>query len=334
MPNFSEGRNIEIIEKIASTIRGNRSIRLLNIDPGEATNRTVMTFVGEAEAVVEVAFEAIKRASELIDMRHQKGTHPRLGATDVLPLIPISGITLEECATLAQELAARVASELMIPTYCYEAAALREERKNLAICRRGEYEALRRRVLDPDDAPDFGARPFDEVIARSGATNIGARNFLIAVNFNLNTDSTAVAKDIALEVRTKGRIVRDSQGGESKIEGKLKACKAIGWYIEEYGIAQVSVNLTNIEITPLHEAFDAISQAASKRGYRVTGTEIIGLIPRRALVEAGRHYRSVEGLPQEIQEIELIHTAIDAMGLNFRRPFIPSERILEEFIEG
>ncbi len=336
---------MNIINQITAVIEASEGVRLLDVDPGEATNRTVVTFVGEAEAVVEAAFWAVKRASELIDMRHHKGAHPRLGATDVLPLIPISGITLEECGELARQLAQRIADELSIPTYCYEAAALKAERRNLAVCRRGEYEALPQRVTDQAEAPDFGARPFDESMARTGAINVGARDFLIAVNFNLNTTSTRRANAVAFDIREKGRPMReggsvvgkplkDEAGNTIMIPGTLKACKAIGWYIEEYGIAQVSVNLTNIAVTPLHVAFDEVCRAASARGLRVTGTEIVGLTPRRALLEAGRHYLTLQQRSLGVSDEEIIRIAIKSMGLDDLKPFLPNEKIIEELLEG
>jgi glutamate formiminotransferase len=285
VPNFSEGRDKAVIHEITSAIEAVEGVKLLDVDPGEATNRTVVTFVGEPEAVLEAAFAGVKRASELIDMRNHHGAHPRMGATDVLPLIPIAGITLEECAELSRGLARRIADELHIPTYCYEAAALKPERKNLAVCRAGEYEALPEKLAHAETAPDFGARPFDEGVARTGATTVGARDFLIAVNFNLNTTSTRRANAIAFDVREKGRPVReggspvgkplkDEHGNTLMQPGTLKATKAIGWFIEEYGIAQVSMNITDISVTPLHIAFDEVCRKADARGVRVTGTEI------------------------------------------------------------
>ncbi len=345
VPNFSEGRDANIISQITATIEASKGVRLLDVDPGEATNRTVVTFVGEVEAVVEAAFLAVKRASELIDMRHHKGAHPRLGATDVLPLIPISGITLEECAEVARGLARRIADELSIPTYCYEAAALKAERRNLAICRKGEYEALSQRVTVEAEAPDFGARPFDEAMARTGAINVGARDFLVAVNFNLNSTSTRRANAIAFDVREKGRPMReggspvgkplkDEAGNTIMIPGTLKECKAIGWYIEEYGIAQVSVNLTNISVTPLHVAFDEVSRAAAARGLRVTGTEIVGLTPRRALLEAGRHYLKLQQRSLGVSDEEIIKIAIKSMGLDDLKSFDASQKVIENLLEA
>ncbi len=343
VPNFSEGRDLTIINQITAVITSVSGVSLLDVDPGEATNRTVVTFVGEADAVVEAAFVAVKKANELIDMRHHKGAHPRLGATDVLPLIPISGITLEECAALARALAERIAKELSIPTYCYEAAAFTPARRNLAVCRKGEYEALSQRVCDAAEAPDFGARAFDDAMARSGAINVGARDFLIAVNFNLNTTSTRRANAIAFDVREKGRPMReggtltgkplkDDAGNPIMIPGTLKECKAIGWFIEEYGIAQVSVNLTNIAVTPLHVAFDEVSRAAAERGLRVTGTEIVGLTPRRALLEAGRHYLTKQQRSLGVSDDEIIRIAIKSLGLDDLKPFNPSEKIIEELL--
>ena len=340
VPNFSEGRDQEIIRRIAASVESVEGVELLDVDPGEATNRTVVTFVGEPEAVVEAAFRAVRCAAELIDMRKHTGAHPRTGATDVLPLIPVSGITLAECAELSRQLARRIADELGIPTYCYEAAALRPERKNLAVCRAGEYEALAEKLVDPRRAPDFGARPMDETIARAGATVVGARDFLIAVNFNLNTTSTRRANAIAFDVREKGRplregnpivgkIVRDADGNPVMKPGTLKACKAIGWYIDEYGIAQVSMNLTDIATTPLHVAFDEVCRAASERGVRVTGTEIVGLVPKRALLEAGRHFLKKQHRSTGIDEREIIRIAVKSLGLSDLKEFKPEEKVIE-----
>ena len=343
VPNFSEGRNKEVISQITAAIEAAADVKLLDVDPGEATNRTVVTFVGEPEAVVEAAFAGVKRAAELIDMRQHKGAHPRMGATDVLPLIPISGITLEECAVLARQLAERISTELAIPTYCYEAAAKNEERKNLAVCRQGEYEGLAERMNSADSAPDFGARPFDEAMARSGATAVGARDFLIAVNFNLNTTSTRRANAIAFDVREKGRpvregnpiigkIVKDENGEPVMRPGTLKSTKGIGWFIEEYGIAQVSMNLTNIGVTPLHIAFDEVCRAAEARGVRVTGTEIVGLVPKKALIDAGKHFLRKQHRSVGISESEIIRIAVRSMGLDELKPFIPEEKIVEYMV--
>ena len=345
VPNFSEGRDKAVIDAITAAIVQSGGVKLLDVDPGEATNRTVVTFVGSPEAVVEAAFAGVRRAAELIDMRHHKGAHPRMGATDVLPLIPISGITLEECAELARTLARRIADELRIPTYCYEASALRPERRNLAVCRAGEYEALPEKLAHADTAPDFGARPFDEGVARTGATTVGARDFLIAVNFNLNTTSTRRANAIAFDVREKGRpvregnpitgkIVKDAEGNPVMRPGTLKATKAIGWYIEEYGIAQVSMNITDISVTPLHVAFDEVCRKADARGVRVTGTEIVGLVPKRALLEAGRYFLRKQHRSTGIAEEEIIRLAVKSMGLDDLKPFDPKEKVIEYLLEA
>lgn len=345
VPNFSEGRDRRVISAITDAIVAAGGVKLLDVDPGEATNRTVVTFVGEPEAVVEAAFRGVRKAAELIDMRQHKGAHPRMGATDVLPLIPIAGITLEECAGLARKLAERIAGELRVPTYCYEASALRPERKNLAVCREGEYEALPEKLACEDKAPDFGACPFDEGVARTGCTAVGARDFLVAVNFNLNTTSTRRANAIAFDVREKGRpvregnpivgkIVRDAEGNPVMRPGTLKACKAIGWFIDEYGIAQVSMNITDISVTPLHVAFDEVCRAARARGLRVTGTEIVGLIPKRCLIEAGRHFLHKQQRSTGIAEGEIVRMAVKSMGLDDLKPFHPEEKVIEYLLEA
>lgn len=337
VPNFSEGRDRGVIDAITAAITSVDSIKLLDVDPGEATNRTVVTFVGEPEAVVEAAFRGIATAAKLIDMRQHHGAHPRMGATDVCPLIPVSGITLEECAELARKLARRVADELSIPVYCYEAAAFTPERKNLAVCRAGEYEALPDKLGHPGKGADMGDRPFDEQAARTGATTIGARDFLIAVNFNLNSTSTRRANAIAFDVREKGRPMReggritgkplrDDNGNIIMQSGTLKGTKAIGWYIDEYGIAQVSMNITDINATPLHTAFDEVCRAAQARGLRVTGTEIVGLIPKKALIEAGRHFLHKQQRSTGIPESEIVRIAIKSMGLDELKPFVPAEK--------
>ena len=318
-------------------------MRLLDVDPGEATNRTVVTFVGEPDDVLEAAFQGIKKAAELIDMRQHHGAHPRMGATDVCPFVPVSGITLEECAELSRKLAKRVADELGIPVYCYEAAAFRPERKNLAVCRKGEYEGLADRMGTEAEGPDFGNRPFDEAAARTGATTIGARNFLIAVNFNLNTTSTRRANAIAFDVREKGRPMReggkpngkplkDADGKPLTIPGTLPCTKAIGWYIDEYGIAQVSMNITDINTTPLHVAFDEVCRAANERGIRVTGTEIVGLVPKSAIVDAGRYFLHKQQRSSGIPESEIIRMAVKSMGLDELKPFESGEKIIEYMI--
>ncbi len=345
VPNFSEGRDKDVIRQITDVIEQTEGVKLLDVDPGEATNRTVVTFVGEPEAVVEAAFKAVKKAGELIDMTKHHGAHPRMGATDVLPLVPVSGITLEECAELSRKLAKRIADELSIPCYCYEAAAFKPERKNLAVCRAGEYEALPEKLACEDKAPDFGARPYDEGVARTGCTTVGARDFLIAVNFNLNSTSTRRANAIAFDVREKGRPKRegnaiigkpmkDETGKTIMIPGTLKATKAIGWFIEEYGIAQVSMNITDINVTPLHVAFDEVCRCAQNRGLRVTGTEIVGLVPERTLVEAGKYFlrkqnRSV-GIPKE----DIIKIAVKSMGLDDLKPFVPQEKVVEYLLDA
>ena len=344
VPNFSEGRDREKIDAIVEAIRNSGGVKVLDVDPGEATNRTVVTFVGSPEAVTEAAFRGVKKAGEVIDMRTHHGAHPRSGATDVLPLIPVSGITLEECAALARELAERIYRELEIPCYCYEAAAYKPERKNLAVCRAGEYEALPEKMADPCKAPDFGPGHFTGKAAVSGATNVGARNFLIAVNFNLNTTSTRRANAVAFDVREKGRpkregnpitgkIVKDGNGRTVMIPGTLKGCKAIGWYIDEYGIAQVSMNITDIDATPLHVAFDEVCRAAAARGLRVTGTEIVGLIPKRSLIEAGRYYLEKQQRSVGIAEEEIIRMAVMSMGLDDLKPFNPKEKVIEYMME-
>lgn len=343
VPNFSEGRNPEIIKSITDAIESVKGISLLDVDPGEATNRTVVTFVGEPSDVLEAAFRGVRRAAELIDMRHHHGAHPRMGATDVLPLIPVSGITLQECAELARGLAKRISDELQIPLFCYEASAFTPARKNLAVCRKGEYEGLPERLGNGTDGADFGDRPFDENIARTGATAVGARDFLIAVNFNLNTTSTRRANAIAFDVREKGRPAReggritgkplkDENGNPVMIPGTLKGTKAIGWYIDEYGIAQVSMNITDTNVTPLHIAFEEVSRAARERGIRVTGTEIVGLVPKKTLIEAGKYFLRRQQRSLGIPEHEIIRIAIRSMGLDELKPFDPAEKVIEYMI--
>ena len=345
VPNFSEGRNMEALKQITDAIESIKGVKLLDVDPGEATNRTVVTFVGEPEAVLDAAVAGIKRATEVIDMRLHKGAHPRMGACDVCPLIPVSGITMEECAELARLLAKRIAEELKVPTYCYEAAAFKPERRNLAVCRAGEYEGLPEKMANEEKQPDFGARPYDEGIARTGATAVGARDFLIAVNYNLNTTSTRRANAIAFDVREKGRpmregnpitgkIIKDANGKPVMKPGTLKACKAIGWFIEEYGIAQVSMNMTNLAVTPLHIAFDEVCRAAEARGVRVTGTEIVGLIPKKALVDAGRHFLRKQQRSTGVPERELVRIAIESMGLANLKGFKPEEKVIEYMLEA
>lgn len=348
VPNYSEGRNKEIIDQIVAAVadtkvvteRGEESVKVLDVDPGEATNRTVVTFVGSPEAVLEAAFQGEKKAAELIDMRHHHGAHPRSGATDVLPLVPVAGITLEECGELARGLAKRIYNELGIPCYCYEAAAYKPERKNLAVCRAGEYEALPEKVIDPERKPDFGPEAYTETVAKAGASNVGARDFLIAVNFNLNTTSTRRAMAVAFDVREKGRpareggsltgkIIKDEAGKTVWIPGTLKGCKAIGWFIEEYGIAQVSMNITDMNVTPLHVAFEEVCRAAAARGLRVTGTEIVGLVPKRVLVDAGKFYLEKQQRSLGVPEEELIKIAVKSLGLNDLKTFNPKEKVIE-----
>ncbi len=336
---------METIKQITDVIEAAKGVKLLDVDPGEATNRTVVTFVGEPKAVCDAAVAAIKRATELIDMRQHKGAHPRMGACDVCPLIPVSGITLEECAELARELAKRISEETNVPTYCYEAAAFKPERRNLAVCRAGEYEALPEKMMDEERKPDFGARPYDEGVAKTGATAVGARDFLVAVNYNLNTTSTRRANAIAFDVREKGRpmregnpitgkIMKDEKGNTIMKPGTLKACKAIGWFIEEYGIAQVSMNMTNLSVTPLHVAFDEVCRAADARGVRVTGAEIVGLVPKSALVDAGRHFLRKQNRSTGLPERELVRIAIESMGLGNLKPFNPDEKVVEYILEA
>ena len=344
VPNISEGRNKAIIKQVTDEIERVKGVKLLDVDPGEATNRTVITFVGAPDVVLEAAFQCVKKAAQLIDMRQHHGAHPRMGATDVCPLIPVSGITLEECAVLARKLAERIANELQIPCYCYEAAARTPERRNLAICRKGEYEGLAERMTVEAEAPDFGARAWDEGVARTGCTAVGARDFLIATNFNLNTTSTRRANAIAFDVREKGRPQReggspvgkpmkDENGKTIMIPGTLNSTKAIGWFIDEYGIAQVSMNITDINVTPLHVAFDEVCRCAQNRGVRVTGTEIVGLIPKRTLVEAGKYFLRKQNRSTGIPEEDILQIAIKSMGLDDLKEFNPREKVIEYLLE-
>lgn len=344
VPNISEGRNKEVIKQVTDEIEAVKGVKLLDVDPGEATNRTVITFVGTPDVVVEAAFRCVKKAAQLIDMRQHHGAHPRMGATDVCPLIPVSGITLEECAELARKLAERIATELQVPCYCYEAAARTPERRNLAICRKGEYEGLQERMTIEAEAPDFGARAWDEGVARTGCTAVGARDFLIATNFNLNTTSTRRANAIAFDVREKGRPQReggspvgkpmkDENGKTIMIPGTLKGTKAIGWFIDEYGIAQVSMNITNINETPLHIAFDEVCRCATNRGIRVTGTEIVGLIPKRTLIDAGKYFLRKQNRSTGIPEEDILQIAIKSMGLDDLKEFNPREKVIEYLLE-
>ncbi|MBO8460329.1 MAG: glutamate formimidoyltransferase [Bacteroidetes bacterium] len=344
VPNFSEGRNMEIIKQITDCIEAVEGVQLLNVDPGAATNRTVVTFVGEPEQVVEAAFQAVKKAGEIIDMRHHHGTHPRMGATDVCPLVPVAGITLEEAAEMARALGKRIGEELGIPVYSYEAAAFRPERKNLAVCRSGEYEGLSKRLDTENGRPDFGPCQFTEDVARTGASAVGARDFLLAVNYNLNTTSTRRANAIAFDVREKGRparegnpivgkIKKDENGNTIMIPGTLKGCKAIGWYIDEYGIAQVSMNITDIRTTPLHVAFEEVCRCAHNRGIRVTGTEVVGMMPKSALIDAAKYFLKKQNRSLGISESELIKIAVKSLGLDDLKPFNPQEKVIEYMIE-
>lgn len=343
VPNFSEGRDRAVIKQITDAIESVEGVRLLDVDPGEATNRTVVTFVGDPESVQEAAFRGVRKAAELIDMSRHHGAHPRMGATDVCPLIPVSGVTLEEAAEMARNLGRRIADELNIPVYAYEASALKSGRKNLAVCRRGEYEGLAER-FGGEDGPDFGNRPWDDAAARTGATAVGARDFLIAVNYNLNTTSTRRANAIAFDVREKGRpkrqgpkvndpVVKDENGKTVMIPGTLKGTKAIGWFIDEYGIAQVSMNITDIRTTPLHVAFDEVCRAASERGIRVTGTEIVGLIPKSCLIDAGRYFLAKQQRSAGISEEAIINIAIKSMGLDDLKEFNRREKVIEYILE-
>ena len=344
VPNFSEGRDMTIIKQITDQIEGVEGVRLLDVDPGKATNRTVVTMVGEPEAVLEAAFLAVKKASEVIDMRNHKGEHPRFGATDVCPLVPIRNITMEEAAALARKLAERIGKELGIPVYCYENAAFTEERRNLANNRSGEYEGLPEKLKNPQWKPDYGPAEFTERVALSGATAVGARDFLVAYNVNLNTTSTRRANAIAFDIREKGRPVRegnpitgkikkDENGNEVWTPGSLKACKAIGWFIEEYGIAQISINLTNISITPVHVAFEEACAKANERGLRVTGSELVGLIPLKAMIDAGKYFLRKQQRSVGVSENELVKIAVKSLGLDDLKPFNPKEKIIEYLLE-
>jgi len=325
VPNFSEGVNLSVIKQITDCMEAVEGVRLLNVDPGKATNRTVVTIVGEPQAVCEAAFQAIKKAGELIDMRSHKGAHPRMGATDVCPLIPIAGITLEETAQFARELAERVGRELDLPVYCYEAAQPDKSRSNLSVIRAGEYEGFFKKIQDPQWKPDFGPAVFDE---RRGATVIGARDFLVAYNINLNTTSTRRANAVAFDIREAGRN-KIENGKTINIPGSLKAVKAIGWYIEEYGIAQISINLTDIRTTPVHVAFDEACKKATERGLLVTGSELVGLVPLKALTDAGRYFLEKQKRSTGVSEKELIKIAVRSLGLDELAPFDPEKRVIE-----
>jgi len=337
VPNFSEGNDMNIIKQITDKIESVDGISLLDVDPGKATNRTVVTFVGAPEEVSEAAFRAVKKASELIDMSKHRGEHPRMGATDVCPMVPVSNITMEETVEYARKLAERIGNDLDIPVYCYENAALKEDRRNLANCRAGEYEGLEKKFTDPRWKPDFGPAEFN---SRSGATAVGARDFLVAYNVNLNTTSVRRANSIAFDVREKGRIkreneslsgkpIKDKNGEPVRVPGTLKSTKAIGWYIEEFGIAQISINLTNISITPVHIAFDEVCKKADERGIRVTGSELVGLIPLKAMLDAGRYFLKKQHRSLGVSDKELIKIAVKSLGLDELYKFKPEEKIIE-----
>lgn len=341
VPNFSEGNDMSIIKQITNEIEAVEGVRLLDVDPGKATNRTVVTFVGTPDEVIEAAFCAVKKASELIDMQKHKGAHPRFGATDVCPLVPVANISMEETVEYARKLAKRIGEELKIPVYCYENAAFEEKRKNLATVRAGEYEGLKEKLSRSEWKPDFGPASFN---MRAGATAVGARDFLVAYNINLNTTSTRRANAIAFDIREKGRpmregdpvtgkIVKDEKGNQVMIPGSLKAVKGIGWFIEEYGIAQVSINLTNISITPVHVAFDEACRKAEERGVRVTGSELVGLIPLKAMLDAGRYFLIKQQRSTGVSDKELVKIAIKSLGLNDLYPFKPEEKIIEYVLE-
>ncbi|MFN8337391.1 MAG: glutamate formimidoyltransferase [Saprospiraceae bacterium] len=338
VPNFSEGRNLNIIKQITDEIEKVEGVRLLDVDPGKATNRTVVTFVGHPQAVVDAAYLAIKKAAELIDMSKHTGEHPRMGATDVCPLIPISGITMEETAAYAHQLGKKVGETLQIPVFMYESAATKPDRKNLAIIRAGEYEGMAAKLQDPNWFPDYGTNTFNE---KAGATVIGARDFLVAYNVNLNTTSVRRANSVAFDVRENGRIKTDTKGknildenGEAiRIPGACKSVKAIGWYIDEYGIAQISMNLTNIQETPLHIAFDECCKSAQARGLRVTGSELVGLVPKSVLVDAGKYFLKKQKRSSGVSERELIHIAVRTLGLDELAPFDPTVKVIEYLLE-
>ncbi len=341
VPNFSEGMDMGVIKVITDEIEKIEGVKLLDVDPGKATNRTVVTFVGTPDSVIEAAFQAIKKAADTIDMAKHKGEHPRFGGTDVCPLVPVSNISMEETVQFARKLAERVGTELLIPVYCYENAAFKDERRNLANCRAGEYEGLPKKLEDPHWKPDFGPAKFNP---RTGAIAIGARDFLVAYNINLNTTSTRRANAVAFDIREKGRPVRegnpitgkikkDDQGNEIWIPGTLRACKAIGWFIEEYGIAQVSINLTNISITPVHVAFEESCKSAAARGLRVSGSELVGLIPLKAMLEAGKYFLRKQQRSVGVSENELIKIAIKSLGLDDLKPFNPNEKIIEYLLD-
>jgi len=344
VPNISEGRDMNVINQVTAEIEKVEGVKLLDVDPGATTNRTVITFVGEPERVCEAAFRVVQKAAELIDMRQHHGAHPRQGATDVCPLIPVSNITMDEVVEYAHKLGKRLGEELNIPIYCYESAAYKPERKNLAYCRKGEYESLQSRLGSEEWKPDFGPNEWNDHVAQTGATQVGARDFLIAINYNLNTTSTRRANAIAFDVREKGRPQReggkvtgkpmkDANGNPIMIPGTLKGTKAIGWYIEDYGIAQVSMNITSIAVAPVHKCFDEVCRCAANRGVRVTGCEIVGLIPKKVLIDAGKYYLNKQQRSLGVSEDEIMKIAIKSMGLDDLKPFDPKEKVIEFLIE-
>ena len=343
VPNFSEGRNLDVINQITHEIALVEGVKLIDIDPGKATNRTVVTFVGTPGAVCEAAFRAVRKASEVIDMRKHKGEHPRFGATDVLPLVPVSGISMEETVEYARKLGERIGNELGIPVYCYEFAAAEEKRQNLSNCRAGEYEGLPQKLVNPEWKPDFGPAEFNEQVAKTGATALSARNFLIAYNVNLNTTSTRWANSIAFDIREKGRVMRegdpltgkpmkDEKGDLVYEPGLLKGVKGIGWYIEEYGIAQLSFNITDITKTSMHQVFEAACERAAVRGIRVTGSELVGVVPLQAMLDAGKYFLEKQHRSTGISDNEILKIAIKSMGLDELAPFDPKKKIIEYLI--
>ena len=344
VPNISEGRDMNIINQVTAEIEKVEGVKLLDVDPGQTTNRTVITFVGEPKQACEAAFRVVKKAAELIDMRQHHGAHPRQGATDVCPLIPVSNITMEETVEYAHKLAERIGTELEIPIYCYENAAKLPERRNLAYCRTGEYESLSTRLGTEQWKPDYGPNAWNDHTAQTGATQVGARDFLVAINYNLNTTSTRRANAIAFDVREKGRPQReggkpsgkpmkDENGKTIMIPGTLKGTKAIGWYIEDYGIAQVSMNITSIKVAPVHLCFDEVCRCAQNRGVRVTGCEIVGLIPKSVLIDAGKYYLAKQHRSLGVSEDEIMKIAVKSMGLDDLKPFDPKEKVIEFLIE-
>lgn len=344
VPNISEGRDMNIINQVTAEIEKVEGVKLLDVDPGQTTNRTVITFVGEPEQACEAAFRVVQKAAELIDMRNHHGAHPRQGATDVCPLIPVSNISMEEVVEYAHKLGRRLGEELNIPIYCYENAAFQPKRRNLAYCRTGEYESLSSRLGSEEWKPDFGPNQWNDHVAQTGATQVGARDFLVAINYNLNTTSTRRANAVAFDVREKGRpqreggkpsgkIIKDEKGNPVMIPGTLKGTKAIGWFIEDYGIAQVSMNITSIKVAPVHLCFDEVCRCAANRGLRVTGCEIVGLIPKSVLIDAGRYYLAKQQRSLGVSEEEIMKVAIKSMGLDDLKPFDPKEKVIEYLIE-